>query len=97
MTYQETITQDRRLSLLLVLAETPGYRANGFLLRDAIQSIYGHSASIDQVKTDLAWLHEQGLVGVHATGDVTMATLSTRGQDVATGRAEVPGVRKPSA
>lgn len=95
MTYQQTITEDRRLSLLLVLAETPGYRANAFLLREAIASIYGHSASIDQIRTDLAWLAEQALVTVHATGDVTMATLTVRGADVAAGVAQVPGVKRP--
>lgn len=95
MTFQQTLTEDRRLSLLLVLAETPGYRANAFLLRDAIAAIYGHSASIDQVKTDLAWLAEQALVTTHATGDVTMATMTARGVDVAAGVAHVPGVKRP--
>jgi hypothetical protein len=64
MSYLTTVTEDRRLSLLLVLAQTPGYRANGFLLRDAIASVYGHDCSADQVRTDLAWLAEQGLVEV---------------------------------
>lgn len=95
MTFQQTVTEDRRLSLLLVLAETPGYRANAFLLRDAIAGIYGHSASIDQVKTDLAWLAEQDLASTHTTGDVVMATMTTRGADVAAGRAHVPGVKRP--
>jgi hypothetical protein len=95
MSFQQTLTEDRRLSLLLVLAETPGYRANAFLLRDAIAEIYGHSASIDQVKTDLAWLAEQGLATTHNTGDVVMATMTARGVDVAAGVAHVPGVKKP--
>ncbi len=95
MSFQQTLTEDRRLSLLLVLAETPGYRANGFLLRDAIAEIYGHAASVDQVRTDLAWLAEQGLVTTHATGDVVMATMTARGVDVASGVAHVPGVKKP--
>lgn len=95
MSFQQTLSEDRRLSLLLVLAETPGYRANAFLLRDAIAGIYGHSASIDQVKTDLAWLAEQGLVSAHTTGDVVMATLTARGLDVAGGLAHVPGVKRP--
>jgi hypothetical protein len=93
--FAQTLTEDRRLSLLLGLAETPGYRANAFLLRDAIAQIYGHSASIDQVKTDLAWLAEQGLATTHTTGDVVMATMTARGADVAAGLAHVPGVKKP--
>lgn len=95
MSYQTTVTEDRRLSLLLMLAETPGYSANAFLLRDAIDSIYGHSASVDLVRTDIAWLTEQQLVTSRSTGDVMLATLTARGADVAAGRAHVPGVKKP--
>jgi hypothetical protein len=95
MTFQTTLTEDRRLSLLLVLAETPGYSANAFLLRDAIGQIYGHSASIDQVRGDIAWLAEQALVTARTVGEVTLATLTARGADVAAGRASVPGVKKP--
>ena len=89
------LAEDRRLSVLLVLAQTPGYSANAFLLRDAIGQIYGHSASIDQVRTDSAWLAEQALVTARTVADVTLATLSARGSDVAAGRASVPGVKKP--
>lgn len=96
MSFQTAITEDRRLSLLLVLAETPGYSANAFLLRDAIGQIYGHSASIDQVAGDIAWLAEQSLVTSRKAGEVTLATLTARGADVATGRASVPGVKKPT-
>lgn len=95
MSFQKTLTEDRRLSLLLMLAETPGYRANAFLLRDAIAEVYGHDASIDQVKTDVAWLAEQGLVSQAITGEVVMAALTARGADVAAGRATVPGVKRP--
>ena len=95
MSFQKTITEDRRLSLLLVLAQTPGYSANAFLLRDAVSQIYGHAASIDQVTGDIAWLAEQGLVTSRAVSDVTLATMTTRGADVAAGRAVVPGVKKP--
>ncbi len=95
MSFHNTITEDRRLSLLLVLVETPGYSANAFLLRDAVGSVFGHVASVDQVRVDLAWLAEQGLATVKTTGDVTLATLTARGADVAAGRAVVPGVKKP--
>lgn len=95
MSFQTTLAEDRRLSILLVLEQTPGYSANAFLLRDAVGSIYGHNASIDQVRTDIAWLAEQALVTARAVGEVTLATLTARGADVAAGRAQVPGVKKP--
>ena len=95
MTFQTTLTEDRRLSLLLVLEQTPGYSANAFLLRDAISQIYGHNASLDQVRSDIAWLTEQALVTSRTVGEITLATLTARGVDAATGRAHVPGVKKP--
>lgn len=95
MSFQTTITEDRRLSILLVLRETPGYSANAFLLADAIGSIYGHHASADQVQGDIAWLHEQQLVTSRTLGAITLATLTARGADAAAGRANVPGVKKP--
>jgi hypothetical protein len=97
MSFQNTLTEDRRLSLLLVLLETPGYSANAFLMRDAVEQIYGHNVSNDQVATDVAWLTEQGLVTSKTVGRVTLATLTRRGEDVASGRAHAPGVKKRSA
>lgn len=93
--FQQALSEDRRLSLLLILAETPGYSANAFLLRDAVADIYGHNASLDQVRGDIAWLGEQGLVNAKITGDVAIATLTPRGADAAAGRASVPGVKRP--
>lgn len=95
-TYQKTITEDRRLSILLVLQHTPGYCANAFLLREAVDQIYGHTASLDQIRTDIAWLAEQNLVRSHEAASTTLATLSERGSDVALGRTTQPGVKKPS-
>jgi hypothetical protein len=95
MSYQETVAQDRRLSILLVLSESPGYSANAFLVRDAVGDIYGHNVSLDQLRTDLAWLAEQALVSTKTTGEVTVATLLARGVDVAAGRAITPGVKRP--
>ena len=95
MSFQDAVAADRRLSLLLVLTETPGYTANAFLLRDVLSNVFGHNASIDQVRTELAWLGEQALVSNRTTGDVTLATLTERGADVAAGRATVPGVKRP--
>jgi len=96
MSYQTTITEDRRLSILLVLQHTPGYTANAYLLREAIDQIYGHAASLDQIRTDLAWLAEQQLVRTQEAASTTLATLAERGHDVALGRATQPGVKKPS-
>jgi len=94
MSFEQLLTEDRRLVLLRVLTEDPGYRANAYVLRPALAAM-GHSVSMDKVETELAWLAEQGLVRTERVSDVTVATLTARGADVAKGLATVPGVKRP--
>ena len=94
--FAKFLAEDRRLVILRVLAELPGYRTNSFLLHTLLGK-FGHGPSADQVKTDLTWLREQDLVAVDDVEGVYVATLTTRGADVAAGRAVVPGVKRPGA
>ena len=94
-TFAEVRAEDRRLSLLLILAESEGYEANAYLLQQLLE-VYGHSCSIDRVRGDLAWLEEQTLVSVSSPGDVAIGRATARGLDCAKGRAEVPGVKRPA-
>lgn len=87
-------TEDRRLVLLKALENAAQYRANAFLLRRFCDSV-AHVVSADRIEQDIAWLHEQGLVVRDRAGEVTTATLTVRGLDVATGRTKVPGVQSP--
>ncbi|VFR34652.1 hypothetical protein ANDA3_3752 [plant metagenome] len=94
--YADFLTADVRLVLLRLLNEFPGYCANSSVLTMALDR-FGHKRSRDQVKTQLRWLEEQGLVRVEDLDAVLVATLTERGQDTATGRANVPGVNRPGA
>ena len=49
------------------------------------------------MRAELAWLAEQDLLKVEQLDRLQVATLTGRGQDVATGAATVPGVKRPSA
>ena len=93
-TYAQHIEEDRRLTILILLQEAAGYEANQFLLQSALDG-FGHIVSMDRLRSDLAWLAEQGLVVVEATGGVPIAKLTARGLDVAQGRAIHPGVKRP--
>ena len=94
--FAERLREDRRLVLLRLLAEQRGYRANSSVLHMGLEHL-GVVASRDDVRTDLAWLAEQGLVTTaDAVPGVTVATLTSRGGDVANGSAYVPGVSRPS-
>lgn len=90
------LVEDQRLVLLRILHELPGYQSNSSVLCSGLDS-YGHVLSRDQVKTQLVWLGEQGLVEVQDLGSVLVATLTERGADVATGRGRAPGVKRPGA
>jgi Fe2+ or Zn2+ uptake regulation protein len=92
--YREYLAQDRRLVILRILAELPGYNCNSSILADMLER-YAHQPSRDQIHTDLAWLAEQGLVQTEKVESVRIATITQHGLDVAAGRATVPGVKRP--
>lgn len=94
--YAEFLRHDMRLVILRLLGEMPAYRANSSMLNAALDN-FGHSVSRDQVKTELHWLAEQGAVSLEDIGPVLVASLTERGQDIAAGRARVPGIKRPGA
>lgn len=94
MKFDELIDADRRLLTLQCLNEDPGYSLNEAVLQSMLEAL-GHSVSRDRLRTDLAWLAEQGLVSIGAVGTVQVAMITGRGVDVAVGRVIVPGVRRP--
>lgn len=94
MNFDQFQTEDRRLVILRGLASAAQYRANAHLLRRYCDAV-GHVTSADRIEADIAWLAEQGLVGIEKPEGVTVATLTARGLDVSSGRARVPGVQQP--
>lgn len=96
MSFKELLTEDQRLVILRSLHEMHGYEANESII-DSCLDAYGHKISRDVVRTHLFWLREQGLVSLRDVGDCQIACLTGRGEDVATGQAVVPGVKRPRA
>lgn len=96
MSFSEFLRKDLRLVILRVLSEMPSYRANSSVLSNMLHQ-FGHAATRDQVKAELRWLAELGLLALEEAGTVLVATLSERGQDVAEGRAVVDGIARPRA
>lgn len=96
-TFVERLREDRRLVLLRLLSEQPGYRANSSNLHAGLHAL-AVPASRDDVTTDLHWLCDQSLVlleSVPEVPDLVIASITSRGDDVAKGRVIVPGVRRP--
>lgn len=97
MSFKDHLKQDMRLVVLRILQELPQYRSNSSVLGAGLDR-FGHSFSRDQVKTELYWLAEQGLLEIlDDLGSVLVVKLTERGLDVATGRATTNGVNRPSA
>lgn len=96
MSYPDHFASHLRLTILRVLAEAPAYKVNDSLLTSACDHV-GVPATRDQVRAQLAWLKEVGLVSLEEpVVSLTIATATQRGLDVAAGRASAPGVQRPS-
>jgi Fe2+ or Zn2+ uptake regulation protein len=94
MRFSEFEAQARRLTLLQALEHAAQYRASAALLHRYLEHV-GQAVSADLLATELQWLAEQGLLELQAAPGGQVATLTTRGLDVATGTVVAPGVARP--
>ncbi len=94
MQFAEHLTKDQRLVILRTLHEQVRYCANESMLQEVL-CLLGHSASRDKTKTEMQYLAEQGLVTLTEPLGVLVATLTSRGMDVAQGHAVHHGVKRP--
>ena len=94
MSYAAHFAAYLRLAILRELMDAPEYSLASTMLRDLVAA-KGQVTTHDQVKTEILWLSEQGLVEQQQLANVIAATITERGLDVAAGRATTPGVRRP--
>lgn len=90
--YKDTIAAARRLAILLALYFAPGYTLPRRALREQVERT-GYVTSADLLDTELSWLAEQRCVEELAYGSVC---LSLRGEDIALGRSQAPGICRPA-
>jgi hypothetical protein len=82
-------TELSRLKVLQALLNASEYTLDMEVLCD-------HQAvSMLQLTENVAWLEENGLVGLDQVDGMTLVQMSRTGMDVALGRLQQPGVRKP--
>jgi hypothetical protein len=94
-TFADYLAEDRRLAILRTLEAAAEYEANDSMLAQFARQI-GHAVSRDQIRTDLAWLKEQGLITIEEILTVQIAKLTQRGLETAQGIVTTPGVKRPS-
>ena len=95
MSFTEHLAEDRRLVILRFLKKAPGYELNASVLQSACDAV-GHNVSRAVILADIEWLKEGGLVTTEDVHGIVVATATHRGLDVAGGRAQHPGVNRPS-
>lgn len=95
MSFQDFETEGRRLGILRILSRRSQFTTNEYSLNDELKGAYAHHVSRDRLHGDLAWLDEQGLIITQQPRAGWVMTLTSRGQDVAEGVAQVPGVARP--
>jgi len=92
--YHQTLARHRRSVILRVLATAPGYAANESLLREMLAG-HGLAATRAQIRGDIAWLAEQGLLSAERIADIMIARITADGEDVAAGRSHHPDIHRP--
>lgn len=92
MTYADNIAAARRLAMLLALYFAPGYTLARPALRNQVE-MTGYLVSQDKLAAECAWLAEMGLI---EQLELDAVRLTDRGEDIALGKSQMPGVRRPS-
>ena len=93
--FANLVAEDQRLTILQLLDQAEGYDLNINILSSALGE-FGHRPSLDKLRSELAWLEEQGLIETRNVGSIVVAQATSRGLDVAQGRARAPGVKRPA-
>ena len=85
-----------RLAVLRALCEAPTHSANDSVLAQLMETL-GLPVTRDQLRTQLSWLEEQGLVLLaRPNTSLIVVKLRERGGEVAIGRAHIEGVQRPT-
>ncbi|MFN3883259.1 MAG: hypothetical protein ACK4Q4_00695 [Rhodocyclaceae bacterium] len=95
MSLEKTMSEHRRLTILRVLEKAPGYSANCSIIKDSVVG-FGINSSRDQVRNEMRWLAEQGLLQLEDLGIVMVGKLTDDGLEVARGNLVREGVKRPS-
>lgn len=94
--FADHMAADRRQIMLRVLMTSMAYTSNASTLQNMVGRL-GYPTPMDRLRTDVAWLAEQGLVTSEDVAGLQVVKLTARGQEVAEGVAVVPGVARPRA
>jgi Fe2+ or Zn2+ uptake regulation protein len=94
--YDDFNRRHRRLSILRILDGAPGYASNEAILTQMVNH-FGIVSTRDQVRSEIAWLAEQGLVKSEDLQSLLVVKATARGSEIAQGLASHPDIARRSA
>lgn len=94
--FSRLLREHWRLTILRAMAEVPAQGSNESALTQFV-NLFHPGTTRDQIRSEMTWLAEQGLLKVELVGELMVATITKRGVDVGKGHSRVPGVARPSA
>lgn len=86
--------EQRRLAVLQLLQKEPGYRLNDAIICDLLTQL-GQASPLSLVRTELAWLEQNGQLTTQELPGCTVAILLEAGAETALGASMVPGIARP--
>ncbi|WP_178860801.1 VpaChn25_0724 family phage protein [Thiomicrorhabdus cannonii] len=95
MNFKDHVIEHCRRLMLEQLEQENDYAQNHLMIKQSL-FMAGQTLSFDKVLAELHWLQEQGLVTLDSFGGFTVAKLTHRGLDVATGASQMPGIARKS-
>lgn len=95
MSFKDHVIEHCRRLILEQLEQENDYAQNHLVMKQ-ILAAFGQTLSTDKVLAEFAWLNEQGMVTLDSFGGFTVAKLTHRGLDVATGASNMPGIARKS-
>lgn len=87
---QEILRKMTRFQILRMANKMPS-RTNSSILQSMLKQA-GYTFTRDQVKSEIRWLEQQGLLEVEQIESVLVVGITERGEDVANGLAKVDGI-----
>ena len=95
--YEKLMSEHRRLSILRALEDAEiGPECNDSILHDIVCREYSIKSSRDQIRSELNWLKQQGLIRLKILDNGTFITIATQAGNDVVGGVCVPGVKRPS-
>lgn len=92
--FSDYVARDRRLQVLVLLAEQPDGTLNETLIGEGL-SLLGHRPGRDRLRATLAWLEQVEAVSLRVVASLAIVSLTPQGLDHVGRRVRIPGIAQP--